>query len=328
MALGSLLKTRSGFTNAFGRGGSTNTNSSTATVDPKLNPFVNLQTAGGQGLVFDPKTGQLKETETGFGEQLRKGAEQYTGELMAGTQGAEDKAYDLLMARQQPMFKQQQTDFERMMAKRGIPAGAMQFGKGLQDLSKAQSSASQEAALAAMEEGRSRQESQRANIAQLLSGRSELVNPMVQMAGISENPLYTAYREDLMAQQAASEAKKAAKRASKDQLIGGAIGGASSLGAGFLSGGGGKGLFSDKRLKEDIKEVGKLFDGTPVYVFKYKQMNGIDDPAYHMGVMAQEIEETHGDCVVEHEGYKLVNYKKLCEEVINMEKNNGDEIYE
>ncbi|WP_211167450.1 hypothetical protein, partial [Aromatoleum evansii] len=37
---------------------------------------------------------------------------------------------------------------------------------------------------------------------------------------------------------------------------------------------------SDMRLKEDIAAVGALFDGTPVYGYRYKGA-----PAYHIGLM-------------------------------------------
>ncbi|MFH1343606.1 MAG: hypothetical protein ABIL01_20735 [Pseudomonadota bacterium] len=36
------------------------------------------------------------------------------------------------------------------------------------------------------------------------------------------------------------------------------------------------------RLKEEVEPVGTLFDGTPVYGYRYKGA-----PAYHIGLMAQ-----------------------------------------
>jgi hypothetical protein len=62
--------------------------------------------------------------------------------------------------------------------------------------------------------------------------------------------------------------------------------------------------FSDRRLKTDIKRVGTLDNGLPVYTFRYHGM-----PQVHMGLMAQDVEEVHPDAVVEHEsGFKMVNY--------------------
>lgn len=50
---------------------------------------------------------------------------------------------------------------------------------------------------------------------------------------------------------------------------------------------------SDERLKEDVKRVGKMNDGTPIYTYKYKQGDG----KTHMGVMAQEARKKHPDAV-------------------------------
>jgi Chaperone of endosialidase len=62
-------------------------------------------------------------------------------------------------------------------------------------------------------------------------------------------------------------------------------------------------ISSDERIKEDIKEVGKLFDGQPVYRFRYKGM-----PRTHIGLMAQDVEQSSPDAVTEVGGLKLVNY--------------------
>lgn len=64
-------------------------------------------------------------------------------------------------------------------------------------------------------------------------------------------------------------------------------------------------LFSDERLKTDIKPVGETTAGQAIYTYKYK-----DNPfTTHMGVMAQE---TRPEAVVrDPSGYLRVNYDKL-----------------
>lgn len=52
-------------------------------------------------------------------------------------------------------------------------------------------------------------------------------------------------------------------------------------------------MASDERMKEDVKRVGKMNDGTPIYTYKYKQGDG----KTHMGVMAQEARKKHPDAV-------------------------------
>jgi len=65
---------------------------------------------------------------------------------------------------------------------------------------------------------------------------------------------------------------------------------------------------SDMRLKQDIVQVGTLFDGTPVYGYRYKGA-----PAYHIGLMAQDVEKTAPHAVVEIGGYKAVDYHAATE---------------
>jgi len=67
-------------------------------------------------------------------------------------------------------------------------------------------------------------------------------------------------------------------------------------------------LPSDMRLKEDIALVGTLFDGTPVYGYRYKGA-----PAYHIGLMAQDVEKTNPGAVIEINGYKAVDYRAATE---------------
>lgn len=84
----------------------------------------------------------------------------------------------------------------------------------------------------------------------------------------------------------------------------GSSGGAGKGGSGVL------GLlnWSDRRLKEDIAPVGALFDGTPVYGYRYKGA-----PAYHIGLMAQDVEKISPHAVIEINGYKAVDYRAATE---------------
>lgn len=68
----------------------------------------------------------------------------------------------------------------------------------------------------------------------------------------------------------------------------------------------------DRRAKEDISRIGTLFDGTPVYRFRY-----IGVPGWEIGVMAQDIEKFNPDAVVEINGVKHVDIKMATERAIN-----------
>ncbi|OCO98929.1 MULTISPECIES: tail fiber domain-containing protein [unclassified Ensifer] len=71
----------------------------------------------------------------------------------------------------------------------------------------------------------------------------------------------------------------------------------------------GKMADSDRRLKKDIKKVGKL-DGHSLYAYRYKS-----EPAHgpkHIGVMAQEVERTRPDVVSRGlDGMRRVDYGRL-----------------
>lgn len=63
------------------------------------------------------------------------------------------------------------------------------------------------------------------------------------------------------------------------------------------------GIFSDRRLKEDIQKVGKLDNGLYVYSYRYKAGGPV-----HIGVMADEVEAVMPEAVGNIGGYKTVRY--------------------
>ena len=78
-------------------------------------------------------------------------------------------------------------------------------------------------------------------------------------------------------------------------------------GIGGLFGTVGGWLFSDRRLKTDIRRVGQTDGGIPIYVYRY----GNSGP-FHMGVMADEIAAVIPDAVIDHvSGFKMVDYSEV-----------------
>lgn len=78
------------------------------------------------------------------------------------------------------------------------------------------------------------------------------------------------------------------------------LGGLSSMaGAGMMA----YNMFSDRRVKEDVRQVGLLNNGLPVYAYRYK-WGGPEQ----IGVMAQDVEKVHPEAVSEIAGVKTVNY--------------------
>ncbi len=92
--------------------------------------------------------------------------------------------------------------------------------------------------------------------------------------------------------------------------LGGLFGGMGLLGGTGAFGSNGWLNFSDERVKEDIAPIGKLYDETPIFSYRYK-----DDPVPRIGLIAQDIETRRPDAVQEFPGtdIKMVDYGKATE---------------
>jgi hypothetical protein len=67
---------------------------------------------------------------------------------------------------------------------------------------------------------------------------------------------------------------------------------------------------SDRRIKTDIRRVGTLDNGLPVYAYRFKSGGPVE-----IGVMAQEVERVRPEAVREFDGIKHVNYARAVEAV-------------
>jgi hypothetical protein len=107
-----------------------------------------------------------------------------------------------------------------------------------------------------------------------------------------------------MKMQHAAEMAKAAQTAATFQAVGGIAQSAMTMGAG---GGGGGTPPSDRRMKKNIKLIGKSNSGLNIYAFEY--INKIFGEGRFQGVMSDEIPQ---EAVIKHQdGYDRVNYSKL-----------------
>lgn len=89
-------------------------------------------------------------------------------------------------------------------------------------------------------------------------------------------------------------------------------GGGATLGGSALSGLGTLAplLLSDRRAKRDIEVVGKMFDGTPVYRFRY-----LNSDTMQIGLMADEVDPA----AVHDTGlFKMVDYERATERAAQM----------
>lgn len=105
------------------------------------------------------------------------------------------------------------------------------------------------------------------------------------------------------------------KQASGAEQFGQIAGGLGSLfgGGGGTTAGNMFKFFSDRRLKFDIAQVGALFDGTPVYRYRY-----IGETAFQIGLMAQDIEQTTPSAVEIIHGVMAVDYKLATDKAVEV----------
>jgi len=75
---------------------------------------------------------------------------------------------------------------------------------------------------------------------------------------------------------------------------------------------------SDKRVKENIEEVGSLNDGQTIYRYNFK-----GDPKTQIGLLAQEVETRKPGSVAQVNGLKMVNYKDATEDAAEMSSAGG-----
>lgn len=92
----------------------------------------------------------------------------------------------------------------------------------------------------------------------------------------------------------------------------------SSLGSLFGGGGGSTAgnmikFLSDRRAKEDIDQVGTLFDGTPVYRFRYK-----GHPGFQIGLMADDVLKDTPKAVEKIGDYLAVDYKLATDKALKV----------
>jgi hypothetical protein len=76
-------------------------------------------------------------------------------------------------------------------------------------------------------------------------------------------------------------------------------------------------FFSDRRLKDNVEEIGKLKDGQKLY--RYTMADG----RTHIGLMADEVEKKHPDAVGLAGGYKTVDYRAATDDAARHKKAYG-----
>lgn len=219
---------------------------------------------------------------------------------------------DAIMRRLSPQFDRDQAALENKLANQGITQGSEAWKNAQDDFGRTKNDAYSQAALQGIslgQQGRQQGIQEQSyfnnrdlNALNALRSGAQVTNPTFsnapqqgQVAGPdmlgAANSTYNAQMQGVNADNANSA---------------GLFGGLTSLGGLGLKAYS-AGLFSDRRLKTDIRKVGRLDNGLTVYSYRYKAGGPVQ-----IGVMAQEVAQVNPDAVHTHEsGYLMVDYGAL-----------------
>ena len=256
-------------------------------------------------------TSGLPELRTDFGDQAQE---------------LERATFDRAMGLLSPVFDQREARLRNQLAQRGLPVGSEAANEELNLFGQNRSNAELAAAQDAVGLGRQEQSrlfgltqgARNQGLSETSFLRNQPFNELSaalsgsQLGQFQGQPIQ-AQPVDIIGANALSQQAKLANFNAQNQFGSDLLGGLFGLGAGALQGAGSAGGFgalfsaSDRRLKTDIRKVGKTDDGLNVYTYRY-----ITGGPVQMGVMADEVEKVKPEAVGEINGFKAVNYGMIA----------------
>jgi hypothetical protein len=103
-----------------------------------------------------------------------------------------------------------------------------------------------------------------------------------------------------------------AQQASNDAMMSGLMGIGGSFAGSPTGSAAIAGMFSDRRMKENITKVGSLDNGLNLYKFEYKpEFKDIAGHGSYIGVMADEAKVIPDAVIRQPNGYDMVDYSKI-----------------
>lgn len=271
-----------------------------------------------QTINLSPEGQQFYDTTSGLANVLAGKANDFAGFLPttpfeAPSDSAGDAVakalYDRKLGMIQPQLDEADNKIKVQLAERGIPIGSeiynTEMDRAARNRNDTLAALSQDARLAAGSEY-DRQ------LANALTMRAQPFNevsaflqgaPAMQSPSFQSTPAYQMAAPDLAGMiQSNYQSQLSQYNQGQSALSNGLFG----LGAAALS------LLSDRRAKKDIRRIGKLDNGLPVYAFRYI----LDDGAMRIGLMADEVEKVVPDAVsMSALGLKVVDYGKVAQRV-------------
>ena len=277
------------FSDLFGGGGNVPTydvNQAKEMYNYTLNKGRYNVNNGLAGLSWNPATNTLNTT---YGQQLQG----VLGNLFGGTNAdkqAADSVYSAFSDRYEPIFEQQTNNLQDRLVNQGIPVGSEAYSRAMSDMSQTQNDARQQAMYQAQQAGQQARNNEIQNNLSIFSA----FNPLNGYAGSSAQGSTAMYDNLYNSQVNAYNAQQQAKQNMAQGWL--------NLGSAGLNLG--MGLFSDARIKENLRPVGRLFNGLTVYAFNFP-----GEEVTRIGLVAQEVQQHIPQAVSQtEEGLLMVDY--------------------
>jgi hypothetical protein len=241
----------------------------------------------------------------------------------AARQQTIDSLYNQYSSRLDPRFQQERSALDTQLANSGITAGSQAYNDAVDAFGRTKNDAYTSAMNQAVSSGGQEQsrlfglqgDARSRAIQEAAYSRAVPLNDIASLMGTAPGvtmPQFSPMSQTSIAptdvtgavglQAQGQQANYAQAMGQQNALMGGLFGlGGAALGGAAYSGK----LFSDARLKRDIKKVGKLDNGLNVYLYRYKFGGPMQ-----IGVMAHEVEKIHPEAVSTVNGFKAVQYDR------------------
>jgi hypothetical protein len=203
---------------------------------------------------------------------------------------AEEAAYAGFSNRYEPLFDRQSDSLQDRMVNQGIPVGSEAYSRATKDLNQQQNDARLNAQNQAVLTG----QQARSNEIQNTLGTYGAFNPLSGYQPGAGTPNTDIYGNAYQGQMNAYQQNQQNAYNNANGIVGMVGSGVNLLG----------GMFSDARIKENLRPVGQLYNGLTVYAFNFP-----GEDITRIGLVAQEVEQLMPEAVSEGaEGLLMVDY--------------------
>lgn len=214
----------------------------------------------------------------------------------------ESRLMELASKRLDPQLDRRRESEQTRLANQGIKLGSTAYDRAMEQVNQGENDARNQLLLTGRNQAVQEallERNQPLNEIIGLSTGTQIAGP--QAGGLPQTGLPTTDVAGLTTQNYNQQMQQyMAQQQQNNSLLGGLFG----LGSAAI-------IASDRRLKTDIKKVGKTNDGQQLYSYKYR-----DDPSGRpqIGLMAQDVAKTKPEAVVPMlSGYMAVDYDKALE---------------